>query len=108
MAYLENMRKTCTDRATNPEWPLQLLKSITQEFEQGLNGGIFDASYVLSKIEPLARHVRWLEGQAEREWAARWAAEDAAAGDCDCSGCDGCGTHCAEGCASGDGEPCRA
>jgi len=76
MAYLDNMRKTCTDRATNPEYPLDLLKSITSEFNKGLDGGLFDASYVLSKIEPLARHVRWLEGQAVIESRARYASED--------------------------------
>ena len=76
MAYLTDMRKTCTDRATNPEWPLELLKSISGEFDKGLNGGIFDASYVLSKLVPLTRHVKWLEGQAEIEWAAQFADEE--------------------------------
>jgi hypothetical protein len=76
MAYLENMRETCTNRATNPEWPLELLKSINGEFDKGLNGGIFDASYVLSKLVPLTRHVKWLEGQAEIESEARYAKED--------------------------------
>ena len=71
MAYLTNMRKTCTDRATNPEYPLTLLDSIRGEFDKALNGGIFDASYVLSKLVPLTRHVKWMEGQAEIEWQAQ-------------------------------------
>lgn len=74
--YLENMRKTCTDRATNPEWPLELLKSISGEFDKGLNGGIFDPSYVLSKLAPLTRHVKWLEGQAEEEAQKRYGSEE--------------------------------
>ena len=77
MAYLNNMRKTCTDRATNPEWPLELLKSINGEFDKGLNGGIFDASYVLSKLVPLTRHVKWLEGQAREQFAAQCEPEEA-------------------------------
>lgn len=27
---------------------------------------------------------------------------------CDCAGCDTCGVHCVENCASGNGEPCGA
>ena len=76
MAYLENMRKTCTDRATNPEYPLELLKSITSEFNKALDGGIFDASYVLSKIVPLTRHVKWLEGEAENEGRIRYGTDE--------------------------------
>lgn len=68
MAYLVDMRKTCTNRATNPEFPLDLLKSISGEFDKGLNGGIFDASYVLAKLKVLNRHVKWLEVEAEKEW----------------------------------------
>ena len=67
MAYLTDMRKTCTDRATNPEYPLHLLKSISLEFDKGLNGGIFDPVYVLSKLETLTSHVEWLAQQAEIE-----------------------------------------
>lgn len=28
--------------------------------------------------------------------------------ECDCAGCDTCGTHCVPGCSSGDGVPCTA
>jgi len=76
MAYLNDMPKTCRDRATNPEWPLQLLKSIKGEFEKGMATGMFDASYVLSKIVPLTRHVKWLEQQAIAEGKIRYAEED--------------------------------
>jgi len=71
MAYLENMPETCRKRATNPEYPLQLLKSISGEFDRGLNGGIFDATYVLNKLESLTRHVEWLENMAREEFAAQ-------------------------------------
>ena len=76
MAYLTNMPKTCRDRATNPEWPLTLLKAISGEFAKGLNGGIFDASYVLSKLTPLTRHVEWLEQEASKERAAEYETAD--------------------------------
>lgn len=69
MAYLRDMPATCRNRSTNPEFPLSLLKSISGEFDKGLNGGIFDASYVLGKLETITRHVKWLERQAEDEWA---------------------------------------
>ena len=68
MAYLTDMPATCRARATNPEYPLELLKSISGEFDKGLNGGIFDASYVLGKLETLTRHVAWLENMANEEW----------------------------------------
>ena len=70
MAYLVDMPGTCRARATTPEYPLDLLKSISGEFDKGLNGGIFDASYVLSKLDTLTRHVEWLEGQAREQFAA--------------------------------------
>lgn len=70
MAYLRNMPKTCRDRSTNPEFPVYLLKSISGEFDKGLTGGIFDPTYVLSKLEDITRHVKWLEVQAEKEFAA--------------------------------------
>lgn len=73
MAYLTDMPKTCRDRSTNPEFPLHLLKSISGEFDKGLNGGIFDASYVLSKLDSLTRHVEWLEHMAKEERAAEYA-----------------------------------
>ena len=76
MAYLNDMPKTCRDRATNPEWPLQLLKSITGEFEKGMTTGMFDASYVLSKIVPLTQHVKWLEQQAVEEERERYGLDE--------------------------------
>lgn len=69
MAYLQDMPATCRARATNPEYPLELLKSVSNEFDKGLNGGIFDATYVLDKLGTLTRHVKWLEEQAEQEFA---------------------------------------
>ena len=68
MAYLNDMPATCRNRATNPEFPLALIDSIKGEFDKGLGGGIFDASYVLSKLDCLTKHVKWLEVQAEEEW----------------------------------------
>jgi hypothetical protein len=76
MAYLRDMPRTCRERSTNPEFPLHLLKSISGEFDKGLNGGIFDASYVLEKLESLTRHVKWLEHMAEQEWAEQFAKAD--------------------------------
>jgi len=69
MPYLTNYIATCKSRATNPEYPLDLLDSIRREFDKGLNGGIFDASYVLSKLDSIKRHVEWCEQQAREEFA---------------------------------------
>ena len=107
MAYLTDMPKTCRDRATRPEHALDLLDSVRKEFDKGFNGGIFDPGYVLQKLDTLRRHVKWLQGEAERERAAEFAAEVGAMADCDCPGCDNCGTHCVPGCASGEGTECR-
>ena len=70
MAYLVDMPATCKARATNPEFALELLKSINGEFAKSFGGGIFDASYVLGKLEILTRHVKWLEDQAREQFAA--------------------------------------
>lgn len=67
MAYLVNMPETCKSRATNPEYPLTLLDSIQKEFQKSLDGGIFDATYVLTKLDTLTRHVEWLEQMAREE-----------------------------------------
>lgn len=77
MAYLTNMPETCRKRATNPEYPLELLKSISGEFAKGLNGGIFDATYVLSKLGVLTKHVEWLESMASEEFATQCEPEGA-------------------------------
>jgi hypothetical protein len=69
MAYLKNMPATCRARATRPEYALDLLDSLTREFQKGMNGGIFDPSYVLSKLATLTDHVKWLEVEATREFA---------------------------------------
>ena len=71
MAYLTNMPLTCRRRATNPEFPLDLLKGIKGEFDKSLNGGIFDPGYVLAKLDSLTKHVKWLENEANREFAAQ-------------------------------------
>ena len=76
MPYLTDMPGTCRKRSTNPEYPLELLKSISGEFHKGLNGGIFDATYVLSKLDTLTRHVEWLEGMAREEFARECEPED--------------------------------
>jgi hypothetical protein len=71
MAYLPNMPETCKRAATRPEHALDLLESIQGEFNKGFNGGIFDASYVLAKLDTLTRHVQWLEKEATKEWRQR-------------------------------------
>jgi hypothetical protein len=76
MAYLSDMRATCKARATNAAYPLELLESIQSEFDKGLNGGIFDASYVLSKLSTLTEHVRFLEVEARKENAAEFSSGD--------------------------------
>jgi hypothetical protein len=75
MAYLVDMPATCKARSTNPEYPVHLLESISGEFDKGLNGGIFDASYVLSKLETITRHVKWLEEMAVEERRAEYEPE---------------------------------
>jgi len=72
MAYLTNMPETCRKRSTRPEHALDLLDSVKKEFDKSFGGGIFDASYVLQKLESLTRHVKWLAGEAERERAAEY------------------------------------
>lgn len=79
MAYLNDYPKTCRDRATNPEWPLQLLKAIRGEFEKGMATGMFDPVYVLPKIEALHQHVKWCAHMAEAEWSAQFADDEEAA-----------------------------
>lgn len=71
MAYLTNMPETCRKRATRPEHALDLLDSVKKEFDKSFGGGIFDASYVLSKLRNLTRHVEWLEQEANKEFAAQ-------------------------------------
>lgn len=70
MAYLTNMPETCKRAATRPEHAIDLLEAIRGEFDKGLNGGIFDASYVLAKLDTLTRHVQWLEREARKEFSA--------------------------------------
>ncbi len=70
MSYLTNMPETCRTRATRPEQALDLLDSVKKEFDKSFNGGIFDATYVLSKLRSLTRHVEWLEQETDRERAA--------------------------------------
>ncbi len=67
--YMEDMPGVCRKHATNPEWPLELLKSIRGEFDKGLNGGIFDPDYVLTKLDSLKRHVEWLSFKASEQVA---------------------------------------
>ena len=74
--YLEDMPGLCRSRATNPEYPLELLKSIQKEFDKGLNGGIFDPCYVLRKLETLTRHVTWLADEADAILAAQCEPEE--------------------------------
>lgn len=69
MAYLENMPKTCRDRGTNPHWPVDLLDAITGEFDKAFQGGIFDPSYVLDKLDKIRSHVVWLDQMANEEFA---------------------------------------
>lgn len=76
MPYLSDLRATSKRGSTNPQYPLDLLESIQGEFTKGLNGGIFDATYVLSKLETLTRHVQWLENEARKEWDADLASAD--------------------------------
>lgn len=71
MAYLRDMPATCRARSTNPEYAVHLLDSIQGEFKKGLDGGIFDPDYVLSKLEILTRHVEWLKDQADEEFHLR-------------------------------------
>ena len=70
MPYLSDYVTTCKSRATNPHYPLELLDSIRKEFDKGLNGGIFDATYVLAKIDTLRSHVSWCEQMAVKEFEA--------------------------------------
>ena len=74
--YLEDMPGLCRSRATNPEYPLELLKSIQKEFDKGLNGGIFDPVYVLGKLETLTCHVTWLALSREESQLASVRPED--------------------------------
>jgi len=67
MPYLRNMPATCKARNTRPEHAIDLLDSIRGEFDKGLNGGIFDATYVLMKLASLTTHVKWLEQEARQE-----------------------------------------
>jgi hypothetical protein len=96
MAYLTNMPQTCRSRATNPEFALTLLDSIKQEFDKSFNGGIFDASYVLQKLQSLTTHVEWLEQEAISEFAAQCEPEGDLCGKCgselrsDGEGCTSC------------------
>lgn len=76
MAYLKNMPATCKARATRPEYALDLLEAIKGEFDKGFEGGIFDASYVLSKLSTLTEHVRFLEVEARKENAAEFSSGD--------------------------------
>ena len=69
MAYLNDMPKTCKARGTDPKLATHLLESISSEFEKGMTGDIFDASYVRSKLESLLVHVKWLEQEAIKERA---------------------------------------
>ena len=71
MSYLTDMPKTCRDRSTNPEYALTLLDSVKRDFDKSFAGGIFDPSYVLSKLRNLTRHVEWLEQEANKEFAAQ-------------------------------------
>jgi len=75
MAYLNDMPKTCRDRGTNPEWPLQLLKALTGAFERSLVTGAYDTRYVGEKMKSLASHIKWLEEHAKREEAERGRSE---------------------------------
>lgn len=104
MGYISDYRTLCTSRATNPEWPLELLDSIEKEFQQGLDGGILDPLYISEKLESLKRHVDWLKLNCDPLNAYPKATMDEEC--CDCSGCDECGSHCTIGCASGEGEEC--
>ena len=70
MSYLTNMPETCRQRATRPEHALDLLDSVKKEFDKSFDGGIFDARYVLGKLNSLTRHVEWLRQEADRERAA--------------------------------------
>lgn len=103
MAYLTDMPGLCRSRATRPEHALDLLDSVKKEFDKSFAGGIFDPGYVLQKLDSLTRHVQWLQQEAVAERAADYADDD-----CDCPGCDKCGTHCVLDCASGEGEACGA
>lgn len=88
MAYLTNMPDLCRQRATRPEHALDLLDSMKREFDKSFDGGIFDPVYVLQKLDSLRRHVKWLEHEANKEFAAQCEDE----GDEDqCSSCLGTG-----------------
>lgn len=78
MAYLNNYPETCRSRATNPEFPLDLLKSIKREFEKGMRTGMFDPVYVAPKLAQLTQHVEWCRLMAEEEeWEKREETETA-------------------------------
>lgn len=72
MSYLTNMPETCRARSTRPEHALELLASVRREFDKSFGGGIFDASYVLEKLNSLTRHVKWLGQEADKERAAEY------------------------------------
>jgi len=56
-----NYREYCKSRSTSAEWPLDLIKSIKQEFEQGLRGESFSSGYVNSKIEVLQAFMKMFD-----------------------------------------------
>lgn len=69
MALMDNYAETCRSRATNPEWPLDLLKSIEGEFRKGIECGFMDPHYILSKLEALKKHTEWCAEVANEQFA---------------------------------------
>ena len=57
----------CKSRATNAEYPLDLLDSLEKEIRQGLSGGVVSPSYLLEKLAALTRFATWLEKADEPE-----------------------------------------
>jgi len=59
MAIMDNYAAVCRSRATNPEYPLELIESLQKEFKKGMEVGFIDPLYLLEKLDALTRHVEW-------------------------------------------------
>ena len=65
-----NYREVCKAGSTDPEYALELLKSMRLEFEQGCRpGGLIAVGYLREKLDALERFVVWLEAVAVEETA---------------------------------------
>lgn len=63
---IRNYPELCRSRATNPAYPLDLLRSLRGEFEKGLAGEGISPDYLAEKAAALSRFVDWLSVAEEQ------------------------------------------